>query len=82
MSSVLKRMYAKEGEHDWVIWERGVSVLSLTSSLPGFEQNVDDSFMDSKLPAHNAPVINRPQYNAIISRMNNAACHAGTYSSL
>ena len=82
MSSVLRKMCGIESEHDWFMWEQGASVLSLSSTCDVLDRNMEPSIPENQLPVFTPPVLNRPQYSAIISRMNSAASHAGTYSSL
>ena len=79
MSYILEHIQPPDSDQDWMIWERGVSVIRLPS--------IDDSMCSDDAcrtsPENTTPqiTINRPQYSAIISRMNQAARHTGAFSS-
>ncbi len=81
MSSILDRMYSRECAQDWILWEKGISVLSLPATADPLERDADCVHNAGNKAVHTIPAIRRPQYSAIVSRMNHAAHNAGSYSS-
>lgn len=74
-------------QDDWVTWTEQSSLMSLID-----EEQTDRRYVfDSSQPCSSAPempeplpqpvVINRPQYNAILNRINQAKQNTGAYTS-
>lgn len=74
-------------EEPWVVWTDQSSLMELmdkkqTECRSSFEKQQEDLMADKTSPLIPQPYpINRPQYNAILNRMNIAKQKTGTFTS-
>ncbi len=74
-------------EASWYLWEKKTSILDLTheTQTDGRSFSGESSEDVTRIPAMSIPEsplqIQRKQYNAVLSRIDRASKHTGTYSS-
>lgn len=81
--------FQDESEKPWLLWEAKTAVTALLGSEETDSRFViHDDINSSDVTYHEAPatspekpIIQRKQYNAVLSRMNQAVCKTGTFSS-
>lgn len=81
--------FQDESEKPWLLWEakNAVTALSEQKETDSRYEMIDDitpsdvTYYDAPAITTEKPIIQRKQYNAVLSRMNQAVCKTGTFSS-
>ena len=78
--------YAQENEVPWIVWQKRSSLSGLLgekhtdSRLVSKEEENMICAQETINPVSKAPIIQRKQYNAVLSRMNQALGKSGSFS--
>lgn len=81
--------FQDESEKPWLIWEAKTAITALSEQKEtDCRYGIHDDINSSDVTYHDEPaitaektIIQRKQYNAVLSRMNQAVCKTGTFSS-
>lgn len=79
-------MQSEDADQPWIIWEQRRHVTSLNkqeqteSRYVNEDEEINVAYHSSEQTQNGPPLIQRKQYNAILSRMNQAAGKTGNFS--